>query len=86
MPEPGNNFAEALQLADSLMSVTTAPGTVVVLSDDTEDILLPEIQQYLQYSDNRILVLPFRPNADLPEAGETDRLDVKSCPTRTWEW
>ncbi len=76
MPEPGNNFTEALQVADSVMSVTTAPGTVVVLTDDTGEELLPQIQQYLQNSDNRVMVLPFRPNANLLETSGMDKLDV----------
>lgn len=60
MPEPGNNLTEALQLADSVMSVTDAPGKIVVLSDDDANELLPEFQQYVQYSDNQIILLPMR--------------------------
>jgi len=59
MPEPGNNLAEAIKLADTLMSVTEAPGKVLVFSDDPADELLPEFQQYIQYSDNGVVLLPF---------------------------
>ena len=76
MPEPGNNFTEALQRADSVMSVTTAPGTVVVFTDDSEDVLLPEIQQYLANSEHRAMVLPFRTQINSNKASTTERLEV----------
>ena len=59
MPLPGNNINEALSLADSVMSVTTAPGTVVLLTDDAPEELIPALQSYLINSRNRIMVLPF---------------------------
>ncbi len=59
MPESGNSFSEALQLADSVMAVTTAPGIVMILSDDTEEVWEEEIRQYQQFGDHRIMLLSF---------------------------
>ena len=81
MPEPGNNLNEALTLADSVMSVTTAPGTIVLLTDDPSEELLPLIEPYIQYSQHRMMVLPFR-TADLNQQGSRlngpDRVTIYS--------
>jgi Ca-activated chloride channel family protein len=76
MPEPGNNFTEALQRADSVMSVTTAPGIVVVFTDDSEDVWLPDVQQYLANTEHRAMVLPFRTQINSNKASTTERLEV----------
>ncbi|SFU02270.1 Ca-activated chloride channel family protein [Algoriphagus locisalis] len=57
MPYPGSNLEDALTLADTLMSVTDAPGTVLILSDDIEDPEFELIRNFVQNSDNSVQLL-----------------------------
>ncbi|WP_215224957.1 vWA domain-containing protein [Echinicola shivajiensis] len=59
MPIQGSDLGAALAVADTLMSVTTAPGTVLIMSDDFEDKEFEEIQKFVSGSDNQIEILPF---------------------------
>ncbi|WBL43054.1 VWA domain-containing protein [Algoriphagus halophytocola] len=58
MPFPGSNLADALALADTLMAVTDAPGTVLILSDDIESEEFDLISAFVQNSQNSIQLLP----------------------------
>tara|TARA_R110002020_G_scaffold184517_1_gene381587 strand:- start:25622 stop:27337 length:1716 start_codon:yes stop_codon:yes gene_type:complete len=68
MPFAGSNLGEALSLADTLMSVTDAPGTVLILSDDIEDAEFDLIRDFVQNSQNSIELLPINTTAgaDVP--------------------
>ncbi|MBN3581489.1 VWA domain-containing protein [Algoriphagus aestuarii] len=57
MPLPGSNLEDALTLADTLMSVTDAPGTVLILSDDIEDQEFELIRNFVQNSNNSVQLL-----------------------------
>ncbi|WP_200976605.1 VWA domain-containing protein [Echinicola sp. 20G] len=59
MPVPGSDLGAALAVADTIMSVTTAPGTVMIMSDDFEDKEFNEIQNFVIGLDHRIEILPF---------------------------
>jgi Ca-activated chloride channel family protein len=58
MPFPGSNLEAALPLADTLMSKTKAPGTVIILSDDFEDSHLSLLQNFTENSGNKIFIIP----------------------------
>jgi len=58
MPFPGSNLEDALILADTLMAVTEAPGTLLILSDDFEDSHLTLLQRFTQTSGNKVFILP----------------------------
>ncbi|WP_296705723.1 VWA domain-containing protein [Algoriphagus sp.] len=58
MPFPGSNLSDALALADTLMSVTDAPGTVLILSDDIENAEFDLISAFVQNSQNNVEILP----------------------------
>ncbi|WPR75251.1 VWA domain-containing protein [Algoriphagus sp. NG3] len=57
MPIPGSNLADALILADTIMAVTDAPGTVMILSDDIEDQEFELIRDFIQNSGNSVQLL-----------------------------
>ncbi len=58
MPIPGSDLQTALTLADSLMSVTKAPGTVIIFSDDfeNEDIII--IQNFSNGTKPNVIIVP----------------------------
>jgi len=58
MPFPGSNLEAALALADTVMAVTDAPGTVLVFSDDFEESHVSLLQNYMQNSKNRVEIIP----------------------------
>ncbi|WP_186758097.1 vWA domain-containing protein [Echinicola salinicaeni] len=59
MPAQGSNLGAALAVADTIMSITTAPGTVMIMSDDFETKEFEEIQEFVSGSDHQIAILPF---------------------------
>ncbi|MEP0712499.1 MAG: VWA domain-containing protein, partial [Algoriphagus sp.] len=58
MPIPGSDLESALALADTIMSVTDAPGTVLLLSDDIGDPEFGLIRNFVQNSENSVQLLP----------------------------
>jgi len=58
MPFPGSNLEDALALADTLMAVTEAPGTLFILSDDFEDSHFNLLQRFTESSGNKVIILP----------------------------
>ncbi|PIB35709.1 magnesium chelatase [Reichenbachiella sp. 5M10] len=58
MPYPGSDLQAALTLADTILSVTDAPGTVVLLSDDFSDEQFSMLKDFVQDKNNKIEILP----------------------------
>ncbi|UXX78775.1 VWA domain-containing protein [Reichenbachiella carrageenanivorans] len=57
MPFPGSDLSAALMLADTIMSVTDAPGTVLILSDDFEDAHFSLLKDFTEGTQNKIEIL-----------------------------
>jgi Ca-activated chloride channel family protein len=66
MPLPGSNLEAALVLADTVTGVTTAPGTVIIFSDDYEDGQMEILQQFTESSGHRVILVP----VNTPQGGE----------------
>jgi len=68
MPFPGSDLDVAFAMADSVMSVTDAPGTVVVLSDDLGESEFDAIQDFAQVHPGKVAVIPMSTDAgaDVP--------------------
>ena len=45
MPFPGSNLAAALQLSNSITSISTAPASLLIFTDDFSDATFQELQQ-----------------------------------------
>ncbi len=73
MPFPGSNLEAALQLADTVTSVTTAPGTVLVFSDDFEDGHLDLLQRFTEGSGHQVMLVPVntRQGSEVPRESGT---------------
>lgn len=67
MPVRGHDLEEAFLLADSLVQKTTAPGTLLVFSDQLSDEDFGIVSQYLQSSTNQLRWVPARAMGDLSE-------------------
>src|SRR5690606_38931487 len=58
MPFPGSDMEAALALSDSVMAITDAPGTVLILSDDFEEEHFSLLRNYTQNSGKKVEILP----------------------------
>lgn len=58
MPYAGSDLAAGLVLADSVMSVTDAPGTVVIFADDFDASCLDVFGEFVSESQHKIEVVP----------------------------
>lgn len=58
MPVSGSNLNAALMVVDTLLKVTTAPGTILILSDDFTEADFSLIQQFTANSYHKISILP----------------------------
>ena len=58
MPLPGSNLQNGLALADSIMAVTQAPGTLLLLADELQESQIQQLQDFASNTDNKIEVLP----------------------------
>ncbi len=70
MPFHGSNLASAIILADSLMSATSAPGTVLIFSDDIENKDFNTLQNFAQNSNRKIILIP----VNTPQGSEVPSL------------
>ncbi|UCS92071.1 VWA domain-containing protein [Echinicola marina] len=59
MPVQGSDLGAALALADSIIKVTSAPGTILIMSDDFEDQEFDEIQRLASTSGNLLEILVY---------------------------
>ncbi|RKQ50132.1 Ca-activated chloride channel family protein [Roseivirga pacifica] len=66
MPVAGQNQREALELADSVMSVTDAPGTIVLFADDFTQDDFTLYQNYLTSHEHNMEIMPM----NTPSGGE----------------
>lgn len=68
MPFRGSDLKNALAMADSAMSTTTAPGTVVIFSDDFDESIFDWMKDYIADSKNSIAIMPMNTpsGADVP--------------------
>ncbi|AGA80757.1 VWA domain-containing protein [Echinicola vietnamensis] len=66
MPFRGSDLSKGLALADSLMAVTAAPGTVLLLSDDFSEETFKTIQGFMTSRKGRLEIMPF----NTPSGGE----------------
>lgn len=78
MPFPGTDLAAALALADTVMSITDAPGKVLIVTDEIESSEFELLQSYTASSDNRIMVLPMNTDggAAVPDRNGRDQKDA----------
>ena len=58
VPYPGSNLQAALSLSDTLTSITKAPGSILLFSDDFLDAHFELIQSYTQHTGNTVIVMP----------------------------
>jgi len=59
MPFPGSNLEAALQLTDSIASITTAPSNVLLFSDNYDEFSFQIIQDYALRSNSKLTAIPF---------------------------
>lgn len=73
MPFPGSNLEAAMALADTLMAVTEAPGTLLILSDDFEESHVNLLQGFTANTGNSVIILPMntRQGGEVPAAGRS---------------
>lgn len=71
MPFPGSNLAAALQLSDSITSISTAPSTLIVFTDDFSEATFQELQQFVSSGNTRVEIVPMntRSGARIPIPG-----------------
>jgi len=62
MPFPGSDMEAALVLADTVMSVTEAPGTVLIFSDDFSQPQIPVLREFTSTGNRKIVVVPMNTN------------------------
>lgn len=69
MPHAGSNLEAALELTDTLTSVTTAPGTLLLFSDDFSEETFNQLQTHVLRGKNKIVVVPMNTpaGADVPD-------------------
>ena len=58
MPFTGSDLEAAIKLADTLTSVTKAPGTILIFSDDFNDSHFQLLKEYAIKGKNRIVIVP----------------------------
>ncbi|MDN3204005.1 VWA domain-containing protein [Algoriphagus sediminis] len=58
MPVEGSDFQAALALSDTLTSITSAPGTVLLLTDDISEAFFDAVQEFQNNSKNTVEILP----------------------------
>lgn len=58
IPFRGSDLEKAIVLADTLMSVTTAPGTLLIFSDDFTDRDFDLIQNFTTRTNNKVDIMP----------------------------
>jgi len=58
MPFPGTNLEAALKLADTLTNVTSAPGRIILFSDDFSEESFEILQKYRLQGDTKIDIFP----------------------------
>ena len=73
MPFPGTDLEAALSLADTVMSVTDAPGKILIVTDEIESNEFELLQSYTASSDNRIMVLPMNTDSGAAVPGRNGR-------------
>ncbi len=68
MPYQGTNLKAALEIVDTLTNVTTAPATVLLISDDFTDDTFNLLQQFVINNNTSVEVLPINTlsGADVP--------------------
>lgn len=71
MPYPGTNLEAALVLADTLIRVTTAPATLLLVTDDFTDELFNQLQRFVNRGETKIEILPMNTvtGANVPAFG-----------------
>ena len=58
MPFSGSDLDAALAMADTITAVTTAPGTVLIFSDDFNNNSFELLRKYVNKSTNKLLIVP----------------------------
>ncbi len=69
MPFAGTSFEKAFQLADTLLKVTSAPGTVILFSDDFEENDFSGIQNFVIQNNIKLEIFPVNTlkGAEIPD-------------------
>jgi Ca-activated chloride channel family protein len=73
MPYPGTNLEAALVLADTLIRVTTAPATLLLVTDDFTDELFSQLQRFVNQGKTKVEILPMNTvtGANVPAPGSS---------------
>ena len=58
MPYPGSNLEAAIEIADTIASITTAPGTLLLITDDFTDKTFQLLQQFVGSGKTKVEILP----------------------------
>lgn len=71
MPYAGTNLEAALVLADTLIRVTTAPATLLLVTDDFTDEMFNQLQRFVNQGKTKVEVLPMNTvtGANVPASG-----------------
>ncbi|MCH4821753.1 VWA domain-containing protein [Gramella lutea] len=59
MPISGSDIAAGLQLADSVMSVTKAPGSIILMVDELDDLQIQNISEFAGITKHKLEIVPF---------------------------
>lgn len=77
MPFAGSDMMAGLALADSVMSVTDAPGTVIILADDFDANDIELFRTFVSDSENKIEILPMNTLAGAEVPNRWGKLPMK---------
>lgn len=79
MPFPGSNLEAALEISDTLTNVTTAPATILLVSDDFDEIQFDLLQRFVMERETKIEILPINTKfgANIPAPGNKGSLRDK---------
>ena len=79
MPYPGSKLEVAIEVADTILNITTAPGTLLLFTDDFTDETFNLLQQFVSSGKTKVEVLPMNTiaGADVPSPGNSKPLRDK---------
>ena len=71
MPYPGTNLEAALVLVDTIIRVTTAPATLLLITDDFTDEIFNLLQRFVNQGETKVEIMPMSTatGANVPSPG-----------------
>lgn len=76
MPFPGSDLSAALELTDSITKVTTAPATLLLITDDLSENNFQHLQSYVSKGNTTVHIMPMNTpsGADVPSPRYKNRM------------